>query len=109
MLVAKNLEDQIKSALKNIIPPAIEQCILASLPEESKLGNEKAKEFADTFDKLVSADLASLLASAIDYYVHNISIYGTIITVGSMVTQTAPIIPSPPTTAGKVPNTLGIQ
>ena len=54
--------------------------------------------------------LAQLIANAIDYYVKNISITGTIITVGSMVTQTAMIAPAPtPVVAGAIPNTLGIK
>ena len=47
---------------------------------DSELGKSRAKAFADTFDELVSEELAKLIASAIDYYVKNISIFGTIIT-----------------------------
>ena len=110
MLKVDDLESQLKTALKKIIPPAIEQCKLAEYPMDSELGKSRAKAFADTFDELVSEELAKLIASAIDYYVKNISIFGTIITVGSMVTQTAVIAPAPsPVTAGSIPNTLGIK
>ena len=74
MLKVGDLESQLKSALKNIIPPAIEQCKLAEYPMESKLGKERAKAFADSFDELVTENLAKLIASAIDYYIKNIII-----------------------------------
>lgn len=110
MLRVGDLESQLKSALGNIIPKAIEQCKLNEYPNESELAKEKAKEFAETFDDLVTEQLAKLIASAIDYYIKNATITGTIITAGSPVTQTAVIMPAPmPSTAGKIPNTLGIM
>lgn len=111
MLVVANLESQIKSALSNIIPKALERCKLNEYQSEnSDKAKEMAKKFADEFDDLVSADLAKLIANAIDYYIKNAAIMGTIITVGSPVTQTAPIVPAPsPVVAGKIPNTLGIM
>ena len=110
MLKVNDLETQLKGALHNIIPPAIEQCKINEYPNESELGKEKAKEFAETFDELVTEQLAKLIANAIDYYIKNISITGTIITTGSPVTQMAVITPAPvPSTAGKIPNTLGIM
>jgi hypothetical protein len=69
-----------------------------------------AKDIADTFDELVSESLADIIANAIDYYIKNMNITGTIITVGSPVTQTAVIAPAPtPITGGKIPNTFGIS
>lgn len=110
MLRVGDLESQLKSALGNIIPKAIEQCKLNEYPNESELAKEKAKEFAETFDDLVTEQLAKLIANAIDYYIKNATITGTIITAGSPVTQTAVIMPAPmPSTAGKIPNTLGIM
>jgi hypothetical protein len=54
--------------------------------------------------------LADNIANAIDYYIKNMAITGTIITVGSPVTQTAVITSMPtPVANGKVPNTLGIS
>ena len=48
--------------------------------------------------------------NAIDYYVKNISISGTVLTTGSPVAQQAVIIPAPtPVVAGVIPNTLKIQ
>ena len=110
MLKVDDLESQLKTALKNIIPPAIEQCKLAEYPMDSELGKSRAKAFADTFDELVSEELAKLIASAIDYYVKNMNITGTIITSGSPSTHVAKISPAPtPITGGKIPNTLGIS
>lgn len=110
MLVVADLENQIKSALENIVPPAIERCKLAEYQLESDVANKMAKEFSETFSELVCADLAKLIANAIDYYIKNACITGQIITVGSMVTQMAPIVPAPtPVVAGKIPNTLGIS
>lgn len=105
-----DLENQIKCAFQNIIPPAIERCKLGEYQMESDIAKKKAKEYADTFDELVSADLAKLIANAIDYYIKNACITGQIITVGGWVTQMAPIVPAPtPVVAGKIPNTLGIM
>lgn len=110
MLNVNDLESQIKSALSNIIPNAIKECKLAELTEESDLGKEKAEEIAKLFDELVSEQLAKCIAGAIDYYVKNAQIYGTIITAGSPVTQTAVIMSQPmPTVNGAIPNTLGIK
>ena len=110
MLMVADLENQIKCAFQNIIPPAIERCKLQEYSVESDVGKKMAKDFADTFDELVCADLAKLIANAIDYYVKNAQIFGTIITVGSPVTQTAVITSMPtPVANGKVPNTLGIS
>jgi hypothetical protein len=109
MLKVIDLESQLKSALGNIIPKAIEQCKLNEYPNESDLSKEKAKEFADTFDELVTEPLAKLIASAIDYYVKNATITGTLITAGSPATQMCVVAPAPtPMQAGKIPNTLGI-
>lgn len=110
MLKKDDLKSQIKSALSNTIPPALEQCMINHSGVESDAMTQAAKEFRETFDDLVSEPLAELLASAIDYYVKNATITGTIITVGGMTTQVANISPAPnPVTAGKIPNTLGIS
>lgn len=110
MLVVENLESQIKSSLQNVLIPAIERC---KLVEYKCLNNEEAKELAkdvaDTFDKMVSPNLAKLLANAIDYYIKSASITGNIATAGTPAAQSAVIVPAPtPATAGKIPNTLGI-
>lgn len=110
MLNPNDLKSQIKAALSEYLPAAIETCILNRYPIRSEQAEEEAKSFAKTFDELVSEPLAESLANAIDYYVKNITITGTIITVGGMFSQVANIAPAPmPATAGKIPNTLGIS
>lgn len=110
MLKVDDLQNQIQSALETYIPAAIEQCKLSEYPTESKIGRKKAKEFADTFKDLVCEPLANAIAGAIDYYVKNASITGTIITVGSPVMQMANVISMPtPVVNGKIINTLGIS
>ena len=112
MLKPDDLKSQLHAAFKQYIPKAIEQCMANDMQEAgtSKLAKEKAKKFAKTFDDLVSEPLAESIAQAIDYYVKNAQIYGTIITVGSRFTQTATINSTDkPLVNGKVPNTLGIK
>lgn len=110
MLKVDDLKSQIQSALHQIIPTAIEACINEKNPVKSEVGQQEAKQFAQTFDEMVSENLATSLAQAIDYYVKNADITGTIITVGGPTTQTATIVPPPtPITGGKIPNTFGIN
>lgn len=110
MLKVNDLKKQIEIGLSGIYKPAFERVFNMLFPEKSEYGEDLAKDMAETFDELTAEPLADLLANAIDYYVKNITITGTIITAGSPVTQTAQIVPSPtPVTAGKIPNTLGIS
>lgn len=108
MLNPDNLEKQIKNALEQYLPVAFEQAILTLMPGKSKEGDEMAKNFGNTVSKLLAEPLASSLAAAIDYYVKNISISGTIITTGSPVTQQSIISSPSPLTNGIVPNSLKI-
>ena len=79
-------------------------------PGKSNIGDSYAESFANNFDEMVSEQLAEVFASAIDYYVKNIEISGTVITMGSSTTQTAKINGmSTPILNGVVPNTLGIK
>ena len=110
MLNVDGLKDQLKQTIQDIIIPAIKEIELARQPVKSDVGDKQAQQIADTFDELVTEPLAENLANAIDYYVKNIAITGTIITTGSPITQTAKIFSLPtPVTNGKVPNTLGIS
>lgn len=110
MLNVDRLKDNIQEALENTIPPAIETCIYNKFPVKSETCRKEAEEFAETWKEMVCEPLAELLANAIDYYVKNAQIFGTIITVGSPVTQTAVVASTPtPTINGSVPNTLGIK
>lgn len=110
MLDPDKLKEQIQNGIEEILVPTIERMELMKQPQTSKAGSEQAKSVADTFKELVAEPLAEVLANAIDYYIKNASIEGTILTVGSPSTQTAKISSMPtPVTNGKVPNTLGIS
>jgi len=110
MLDVDKLKNELKDGIHNIVIPAIDELIKISSPYQGEQNDEKAKTMADAFDELVSEPLAEVFANAIDYYVKNMAITGTIITVGSPTTQTAKITSMPtPITNGKVPNTLGIS
>ena len=109
MLKVDKLEKEIKKAFDETFPGALEQAMLMIFPEQSKTGDNIAKKFGETVNDLISEPMAQRLAAAIDYHVRSANIYGTIITVGSMVTQTAGVNSPSPLTNGKVPNTLGIK
>lgn len=110
MLDPDKLKDEILTGIRTTIVPAIERMELMKMPVTSEAGNELAKDVATAFDDIVSEPLAEILANAIDYYVKNISITGTIITNGSPTTHVTSISSTPvPSTNGKIPNTLGIS
>jgi len=110
MLKVNDLQSQIKSALTDIYKPAIHDIFAMIFPQKTSYIEEMCNEVADTFDEMTSEPMAEMLATAIDTYIKNISISGTIITTGSPISQTAQILPSPtPIVAGKIPNTLGIS
>jgi len=110
MLKPDDLKSQIASSIKNIVVPAIEQCFKNMSPTKSEKRYADAENFAKSFDNQVTEQLADALASAIDYYVKNADITGTIMTIGSPTSQSAIIAPPPsPVAGGKVPNTFGIS
>lgn len=110
MLNVDKLKDNIKQSIQEIVVPAIKEIERARQPNKSDLGDEQVEQIGKLFDDLVSEPLADNIANAIDYYVKNAQIFGTIITVGSPVTQTAVVASTPtPMTNGKIPNTLGIM
>lgn len=109
MLKVDKLESEIKKAFDETLPGAFEQAVLLIFPEKSKTGDDIAKKFGETANDLISGPLAQRLAAAIDYHVRSATIYGTIITVGGMVTQTAMINSPSAITNGSVPNSLGIK
>ena len=110
MLNVNDLKDQLKASFESIIPSAIETCKKNEQPFKTAEGYKLAEEFAKTFKELVCEDLADSIANAIDYYIKNATITGTIITTGSPFTHMATIMSAPmPVTAGKIPNTLGIN
>lgn len=110
MLKVDDLQFQLEVAIRNTVTPTIKQMVLQLMPEKTKEGDELAERISQTFDDLVSPSLSTLMAQAIDYYVKNASITGTLITVGSPVTQVANVFSMPtPTLNGVIPNTLGIH
>lgn len=114
MLNPSQLKEDIKSSFSNIIPNALEICMRSTFTNLNDESEKLCSEFAKRFDEMVSDPLAERLADIIDQYVKSMCIYGTIITTGSPVTQTAPINPGGAINvanpvAGKVPNTFGIM
>ena len=110
MLNPTDLGEYITNSIRTIVCPAIKQCILNSWPEKSDKGDEIAESFANEFDSLVSEELGNAIAQAIDYYIKQIELYGTVITTGTPTTQTAQINGmSVPMINGAVPNTLGVR
>lgn len=110
MLDVDKLKNEILKGIQSTIIPAIERIELKRMPISSKDGDDMAKDIADTFNNLVSEAFAEIIANAIDYYVKNMNITGTIITNGSPTTHVAQITAAPtPITGGKIPNTLGIS
>ena len=110
MLNPNNLETQIKNALEQYLPPTFERAVHLLIPSKTEDSDELCKEFGQTVSDMLAEPLASSLAAAIDYYVKNISISGTILTTGSPVAQQAIIMPAPtPVVAGVIPNTLKVQ
>lgn len=110
MLDVDKLKNEIADGIKTTIIPAIKRLELMRFPTTSELGNDMAEDAAAAFDDIVTEPLAEIIANAIDYYVKNMNITGTIITTGSPTTQVAKITAAPtPITGGKIPNTLGIS
>lgn len=110
MLKPDVLKNQLKDLFNATIPTAFEQAMLQLQPERSESGDAIAKKIGETLDEMLSEKWAETIAQAIDYYVKNAQIFGTVITVGSPTTQTAMINSTPmPATNGAIPNTLGIK
>lgn len=109
MLQVTELEKALTRSLEEVLPSALEEAFKHVLPNSSKAGDEKAKEFGQCISDMISSPLGTRFANAVDYYIKNADIYGQIITVGSPTTQTARIESPSPLTNGKVPNTLGIK
>lgn len=109
-LKVNDLKEHIEVGLKNIVVPAIERIELSRYPVPSDVGKKKAREIRELWDDMVSDALSEVIAQAIDYYIRNAAITGTIITTGSPFTQQAQIFHiETPIIDGKVPNTLGIS
>ena len=110
MLDKETLKENLANGLSTVLRPAIEECFKRIWPGKSNIGNSYAENFANNFDEMVSDQLAEVFAAAIDYYVKNIEIFGTVMTTGSSIMQTAQINGmSTPILNGAIPNTLGIR
>lgn len=109
MLNETKLCKDIQTAIEETLPSAIAEGLKNTFPDKTDMGDEMAANMGDTITSLIAKPLGDRIGSAIHAYIKNISIYGTVITVGSPATQSAQIIPATPITGGKVPNCLGIQ
>lgn len=109
MLNSTKLCSDIQSAIEETLEPALKDAIKILFLQKSDEGDAIAEQFASTVTEQIAEPLGSRIGEAIHAYIKNISIYGTVITVGSPTTQTAVISPATPVTGGKVPNQLGIQ
>ena len=114
MLNPTQLKADLKDTFSQILPPAIEICLRSTFSSMTDETEKTCTEFAERFDEMVSDPLAERIADIIDTYIKSMGIYGTILTTGSPVTQTAPINPGGAANvanpiAGKVPNVLGVM
>lgn len=108
-LKVNDLQKALQKSFEEVFAPAFEEAFRAMLPETSKKGKDKASEFGEIIKDQIAEPMSTRMAEAIDYYIKNADVYGTIITVGGMTTQTASINSPSPITNGKVPNTFGIK
>lgn len=109
MLNPDKLSKDITDAFKESLPGALEEAIKTLFPSKSDMGDEMAKHAAEIITDAISEPIGERLGNAIHAYIMNISISGNLITAGSPATHTCVISPATPLTAGKVPNTLGVQ
>ena len=108
MLDPNKLQNEIEKCIDDILIKALANAVYNTYGHKGKNEKEKRDKFIEDLKESLTKPLAESLAASIDSYIHNISIQGQIITVGNRFTQMAYIAPSPPITAGKSPNTLGI-
>lgn len=109
MLNENKLYTEIKKAFDETLPTAFEHAMKSTFIGSTTYADDMAKQFGKSINDAISDPLAKRLAAAIDYYVRNADIYGTVITVGGPMTQMAKIESPLPLTNGKIPNTLGIK
>lgn len=108
-LKVDELQKALKVAFEEVLPPAFGEVMRCMLPAQSEDGNNKVEYVKEMVKDLISDDLATRIAEAIDYYIKNADIYGKLITNGSPSTHMCSINSPSPITNGKVPNTLGIK
>ena len=103
------LQQEFYEAFNELFPVAFTQALDETFAEKSELATNICENFGKTITELLANDLSIRMAEAIDTYVKNADINGTIITVGSPSTQTAKIKSPKVVTNGFVPNTLRID
>lgn len=109
MLNVDDLQKALQKSFEEVLEPAFEQAFKNLVPETTDDGNKKAKEWAKTIKELISEPLSIRLSEAIDAYIKNATIYGTLMTTGSPSVHTCTINSPSPITNGVVQNTLGIR
>lgn len=127
MLNPKVLENEIYTAFKETLLPAVSTALANQLGYNGERENTLVKNFSETIDDVCLHDLSERLALAIDAYIKKIDLDGTLLiypgqimttTVGNKHTQmgpnTNPVTISVkgttvPQTNGLIPNTLGIH
>ena len=110
MLDKGGLKDDIQGALEDILPTAFTQCIQGLFTLKTDTGDKMAENFGKNLTEMIAEPLATRISDAIDAYIKCMSIQGTVITIGSPVTQTAQIMSMPlPVLNGVIPNTLGVS
>lgn len=109
MLSVEEIKKQMLGRFQQAFYTASEVSTQSTFPQPSSTGDAIAATKAYTFMELVSEPLADIIAYMIDSAIRNITLKGTIVTVGDAASQTAYIKPSPnPSLNGNSPNTLGI-
>lgn len=116
MLNPNALESDIRFAMSNLLPAAIQGTIEKLRKHRTEVVNDRIQEAVDEFSTRFIGNGAGdgfpyILAQIIDTYIKSGVISGTIVTTGTPVTQQAVLIPTNlgNPTAGSVPNTLGIK
>lgn len=112
MLNSTTLSNEFKEMFDDVLPDAIEAALNSLSEYKSSTLEKKNKEFADLLTEMVSKPLSERMAASIDHYLKSACFYGTIMTAGSPVAQTAIIAPGTScgmATSGKIPNTIGIM
>ncbi len=103
------LKDELQVCFENTIPNAFAQAWKEALPK-SAMGDELAEKFGQSLSKYLSENWAMYISDAIDTYIKNANIHGTLITNGSPTTHMCNINSSmPPLTKGVIPNSLKIE
>lgn len=103
------LQKNLKKMFDDLLPNAFAQALDETFSEKTKKGTEISQKFGETIKDLLSEDMSIQMSEIIDAYVKNANIHGTIITMGSAVTQTASINSPNVIINGKVPNTLKLD